>query len=42
MQNYILFHQIIKFDFLENLIDELDLRRKIKVLHYTENISHYF
>ena len=31
-----------KIDFLENLIDELDLRRNIEVLHYTENISHYF
>ena len=31
-----------KIDFLKNLIDELDLRRNIKVLHYTENISHYF
>ena len=29
-------------DFLENLISELDLRRNVEVLHYTENISHYF
>ena len=31
-----------KIEFLENLIDELDLRKNIEVLHYTENISHYF
>ena len=31
-----------KIELLENLIDELDLRRNIEVLHYTENISHYF
>ena len=27
---------------LENLIKELDLSRNIEVLHYTQNISHYF
>ena len=31
-----------KIELLENLIDELDLRRYIEVLHYTENITHYF
>ena len=31
-----------RVEFLENLIDELDLRRNIEVLHYTDNISHYF
>ena len=31
-----------KIDFLENLIVELNLTKNIEVLHYTENISHYF
>ena len=31
-----------KIDFLENLIAELNLTNNIEVLHYTENISHYF
>ena len=31
-----------KIDFLENLIKELNLTNNIEVLHYTQNISHYF
>jgi len=31
-----------KITLLENLIDELNLRSNIEVLHFTSNISHYF
>ena len=31
-----------KIDFLENLIKELNLTKNIEVLHYTQNVSHYF
>ena len=31
-----------KIDFLKNLIKELNLTKNIEVLHFTQNVSHYF